>query len=41
MLAGDFEELFSISWPVIGVPGFVTAGEDFEPLRVSTVGRGI
>lgn len=41
MLAGDFEELFSSSWPAIGVPGFDAAGEDFEPLRVSTVGRGI
>lgn len=40
MLAGDFEELFSSSWPVVGVPGFDEAG-DFEPLRVSTMGRGI
>lgn len=40
MLAGDVEE-FSGSWPAIGVPGFDAAGEDFEPLRVSTVGKGI
>lgn len=40
MLVGEAEE-FSSSWPAIGVPGFDAVGEDFEPLSVSTMGKGI